>query len=602
MINQEIADLLKQISEYLEMNNDVFRSKAYQRAAFSVEALNEDVEEIYEKGGRKLLDDIPGVGEGIAEKIEEYIKTGHIKYFDQLHKSLPVDLLGLSRVEGIGPKTIKKLYQKLKIKNVNDLERAVKEGKVRGIEGFGEKTEENILKSLEFLKGFKGRFVLGLVWSQIEEIVGKLKKLKEVQQIEVAGSVRRIKETVGDCDILIASENSKPVMDFFVRLPEVKEVLAHGETKSIIRLKNGLEVDLRVVAPESFGAAIQYFTGNKEHNIKLRKIAIEKGFKLNEYGLFKLKTKNLKLETKNKNSKIVKDKDGYWEQIAGKTEEEIYEKLGLAWVPPEMREDDREIELAQKVFKKEVKMPNLVGYGDLKGDLQVQTNWTDGENSIEEMAHEAIRIGLEYIVITDHTKTLAMTGGSDEKKLLKQMATIDKINSKFKAQKSKFCILKGAEVNILKDGSLDISDNVLSQLDIVGAAVHSHFNLSRKEQTERMKKAMNNKNIDIIFHPTGRVIGGRPAYELDMDEIMQVAKDTGTILEIDAYPDRLDLKDSHIRKAIDMGLKLAINSDAHNIRHLSYLKFGIAQARRGWAKKKDIINAWPLDKMLKFLK
>lgn len=588
MINQELANILIQISEYLEMENDLFRSKAYQKAAFSIESLDSDVRGVYNEGGLKALNGIPGVGESIAEKIEEYIKTGHIKYFDQLHKKLPVDLINLSRVEGVGPKTIKKLYQKLKIKNIDDLERAARAKKIRGIEGFGEKTEENILKSIEFLKGSRGRFVLGFVWSQIEEMVESLKKIKDVEKIEVAGSVRRMKETIGDCDILITSKNSKSVMDFFVELPDVEEILAHGETKSMVRLKSGLEVDVRVVAPESFGSALQYFTGSQDHNIKLRKIAQSKGYKLNEYGLFKVQGEI---------------------QIAGETEEEVYEKLGLVWVPPEMREDGGEIELAQKVFESRAyrqagkgEIPKLIEYGDLKGDLQIQTNWTDGENSIEEMAREAIKIGLEYIVITDHAKSLAMTGGSDEKKLLRQMEEIDKVNDRLKADGHKFKVLKGAEVNILKDGSLDIADDVLAQLDVVGAAVHSHFNLPAKEQTERIKKAMQNKNIDIIFHPTGRVVGKRPAYELDIDEIIKTAKETKTILEVDAYPDRLDIKSEYVKKAIAAGVRLAIDSDAHNTYHLQYLRFGIAEARRGWAEKSDVINAWPLEKMLGFLK
>ena len=588
MINQEISKIFREMAEYLAMENIPFKPQAYEKAGMNIEALERDVADIYKSEGMSGLEGIPGIGKNMADKIAEYIKTGKIKEYQQLKKKLPVDLSELMRVGGLGPKRIKILYQKLKIKNLGDLERAIAAHKISRLDGFGEKTEENILKSIEFLKKSGGRFVLGYILPQIEEIIGKLKKLKEVEQIEIAGSVRRIKETVGDCDILITSKNPKSVMYFFIKLPEVVNVLAHGKTKSVVRLKDGLEVDLRVVEPESFGAALQYFTGNKEHNIALRKIAIDKGYKLNEYGLFAVKSLKLKVKREI--------------QIAGRTEEEVYEKLGLVWVPPEMRENTGEIELAQKVFQKRAKMPDLINYGDLKGDLQIQTNWTDGENSIEEMAEKAMKLGLEYILITDHTKSLAMTGGLDEKKLLKQMEVIDEANHKFQASGFKFQILKGAEVNILKDGLLDISDEVLAQLDIVGAAVHSHFNLSKKEQTERIKKAMRNKNVDIIFHPTGRVINKRPAYELDIEEIIKTAKETGTILEIDAYPDRLDLKDEYIRKAIRSGVKLSINSDAHNISHLHYLYFGIAQARRGWAEKKDIINAWPLEKMLKMLK
>lgn len=583
MINQEIAKIFNEMSEYLAMDEVAFKPQAYEKAALNLESLSVDVADIYKKEGLKGLEDVPGIGQSMAEKIEEYIKTGKIKEYEAMKKKMPVDLQELSQVEGLGPKRIKSLYEKLKIKNLKDLAKAITGHKIKKIEGFGEKTEENIAKGLNFLKTTGGRFVLGHVLPQIDEIIDKLRELEDVEQIEVAGSVRRKKETIGDADILITSKNPKKVMDFFVSLPDIEEVLAHGQTKSIIRLKNGLEVDLRVVDPGSFGAALQYFTGDKNHNIKVRKIAQDKGYKLNEYGLFK----------KEKNEEVL---------VAGKTEEEIYERLGMALMPAEMREDSGEVELAQEIFKGNKKTLDLINYGDVRGDLQVQTNWTDGENSIEEMAQKAMALGLEYIVITDHTKSLAMTGGSDEKKLVQQMAEIDKINKQIADEGKEFKILKGAEVNIAKDGTLDIDDDVLAQLDVVGAAIHSSFNLSKKEQTERLKKAMQNKNIDIIFHPTGRIINKRPAYELDIDEIIEVAKQTGTILEIDAYPDRLDLKDDYVRKAVETGVKLSIDSDAHSENHLKYLDLGVAQARRGWAEKKDVINAWPLEKMLKMLK
>ena len=339
-----------------------------------------------------------------------------------------------------------------------------------------------------------------------------------------------------------------------------------------------MDVDLRVVPKESYGAALQYFTGSKDHNIIVREIAIKKGYKLNEYGLFKISGK-----------KEIK--------IAGETEEKIYEKLGLDYIEPEMRENQGEIELAQNH-----KLLKLIDYGDLKGDLQIQTNWTDGENTVEECAEAAIKNGLEYIAITDHTKRLAMTGGLDEKKLIEQMRVIDKLNQQLTTNNQQLKILKGSEVDILKDGTLDIIDEVLEKLDVVGAAIHSHFNLSREEQTKRMIKTMENKNVDIIFHPTGRIINKRPAYEIDMDEIIKAAKRTGTVLEIDAFPNRLDLKEEYVRKCVKAGVKMAIDSDAHAIAHMNYLEWGIAQARRGWATKNDIINCWPLEKMLRMLK
>ncbi|NLA08143.1 MAG: DNA polymerase/3'-5' exonuclease PolX [Parcubacteria group bacterium] len=578
MENKEIAKILSEISVYLEMEGEMFKPRVYEKAALAIELLDKPLKDIYKTQGLKGIENIEGVGLSIAEKIEELLKTGELKYYKQLKKKYPIDLENLLRIEGLGPKLIKKLYEKLKIKNIADLEKAAQEGKIRKIEGFGEKTEQNILKSIEFLKQSGNRFILGFVWPEIENIISQLSHLKEVKKIIAAGSIRRMKETIGDLDILIISNNPMPVMDYFVSMPNVFQIIAHGETKSAIRLKNGLDVDLRVVAEESFGAALNYFTGSKNHGIHLREIAMKKNYKLNEYGLFKIK-----------NNKEIK--------IAGKTEKEIYQALGLDYIEPEMREDWGEIELAQNH-----QLPKLIGYNDLKGDLQIQTNWSDGSNSIEEYIDAALKNNLEYIAITDHTKSLAMTGGCDEKKLLKQIKEIDKINQKLEKEKINFKVLKSAEVNILKDGSLDIDKKVLAQLDFVAAAVHSHFNMTRKEMTERICKAIRNPLVDIIFHPTGRLILKRPPYDLDVDKIINEAKNNNTCLEIDAFPDRLDLKDEHIKKAIEKGVKLSIDSDSHSINHLNYLKFGIAQARRGWVTKNDIINTKPWPEMLKQLK
>jgi len=578
MENKEIAKILSEISVYLEMEGEMFKPRVYEKAALAIELLDKPLKDIYKTQGLKGIENIEGVGLSIAEKIEELLKTGELKYYKQLKKKYPIDLENLLRIEGLGPKLIKKLYEKLKIKNIADLEKAAQEGKIRKIEGFGEKTEQNILKSIEFLKQSGNRFILGFVWPEIENIISQLSHLKEVKKIIAAGSIRRMKETIGDLDILIISNNPMPVMDYFVSMPNVFQIIAHGETKSAIRLKNGLDVDLRVVAEESFGAALNYFTGSKNHEIHLREIAMKKNYKLNEYGLFKIK-----------NNKEIK--------IAGKTEKEIYQALGLDYIEPEMREDWGEIELAQNH-----QLPKLIGYNDLKGDLQIQTNWSDGSNSIEEYIDAALKNNLEYIAITDHTKSLAMTGGCDEKKLLKQIKEIDKINQKLEKEKINFKVLKSAEVNILKDGSLDIDKKVLAQLDFVAAAVHSHFNMTRKEMTERICKAIRNPLVDIIFHPTGRLILKRPPYDLDVDKIINEAKNNNTCLEIDAFPDRLDLKDEHIKKAIEKGVKLSIDSDSHSINHLNYLKFGIAQARRGWVTKNDIINTKPWPEMLKQLK
>jgi DNA polymerase (family 10) len=570
MRNVEFAQLFREISLYLEMQGVQFKPRAYEKVAYTIEALEEPLTEIYRRGGIKALRRIPGVGEAIAEKIEEIIQTDKLKYYEELKREIPVDIRAMTAIEGVGPKMVKVLYEELEVKNVSDLERVAHNGMIRSLPHFGEKMEQKILRGIEFLKQGSGRITLGAALPLILEIQGRLRELADVEGVEVAGSIRRRKETVGDADILAISRKPQRVMDFFVSMPEVAHVLGKGTTKTMIKLKNNLDVDLRVVPDESFGAALNYFTGSKDHNVALRRIAQEKGLKLNEYGLFR-------------GSK----------QIAGKTEEEIYKVLGLSYIPPEIRENQGEIEAA-----KMGKIPNLVGYHDLRGDLQIQTTWTDGANSIEEMAEEARRLGLEYIAITDHTKGLAMTGGSDEKKLLRQMDTIEEINRSLKG----ITVLKGAEVNINKDGTLDIKDEVLAELDIVGIAVHSHFNLPRREMTERIKRAMRNPHADILFHPTGRVIQKREPYDVDMDEIIKAAKETETVLEVDAYPDRLDLKDEHVRKAVEAGVKLVIDSDAHSVNHMRFLEFGVAQARRGWARKKDVINTLPQKDFLKSLK
>ncbi len=586
MKNQEIAEILQAISEYLSMEGDSFKARAYEKVADNIESMETSIADIYRSGGQKALQEIEGVGVSIAEKIGELIRTKKIKYYEELKRKTPVDLANLTKVEGLGPQKIKKLYKELKIKNVSDLEKAALAGKIKNLEGFGEKSEEKILKGIEFLKGSGVRVLLSNAVPMAREVELHLKKLKEVEKVVVAGSIRRRKETIGDIDILVVSKNPKKVMEYFVALPQVINIIAKGETKSSVKIKGGLNVDLRVVPEKSFGAALNYFTGSKDHNVALRQIAIDRGYKLNEYGLFKNQSANWRTKIKNN-----------WKQIAGKTEEDLYKALGMEYIEPELREMTGEL-LAAKDWK----LPKLVGYNDLKGDLQVQTNWTDGSNSILEMAEAAITRGLDYIAITDHTKRLAMTGGLDERKLAEQGKEIDRINVKIKKKNPGFVILKGTECDILKDGSMDLSDKALSKLDVVGASVHSYFNLSKKEQTDRIVKAMRNRHVDIIFHPTGRIIGKRAAYELDMDEIIRVAKKTGTVLEIDAYPDRSDLKDEYIRKCVEAGVKLSIDSDAHAVNHFQFLEFGLAQARRGWATKKDVINAWPLEKMLKMFK
>ena len=558
------------MAEYYVMQDVAFKPQAYERAARLIEPMEEDLQEIYKKSGVKSLMAIEGIGQGLAEKIEEFIKTGKIKEYEKLKKECPVDLEHLSAIEGIGPKMIKVLYEKLGVKTLVDLEKAAKKHLVQKLPRFGPKVEENILRGIEFSKGDKGRFLLGYILPLVRRIEGRLKELDSVSEVVAAGSIRRMKETIGDIDILAISEKPDKVMEFFCTMPEVEKVYGKGETKSSVRLDLGLDADLRVVPYASFGAALQYFTGNKDHNISLRKIAIGKKLKLNEYGLFKGKR-----------------------SLAGKTEQKIYETLGMKWKEPELRENTGEIEASLSD-----KLPHLVDYKDIKGDLQMHSEWSDGTNSIEEMAEAAKKLGRQYIAITDHTGELRIAGGMDEKNILKYFAEIAKVD---KAQKG-IRILKGLEVNIRKDGTLDISDSVLAKADIILASVHSNFKMSREDMTERICRAMANPHVDIIAHPTARVIQRRAGYEVDFAKLLNCAKHTGTVLEINSYPDRLDLNDVHIKKAVEHGVKLSIGTDSHSKTQLGYLELGVAQARRGWAEKKDIINTMSFEELIKFLK
>ena len=569
MKNIEVAELLNEIADYLEFADDTFRVRAYRKAALVIEGLSEDIEQVWKEG---RLMDLPGVGEGIAKKIDEFLKTGKLKYLEGLKKKTPVDMEQLGAIEGIGPKTILKLYKELRVKNISALEKAAKQGIIKEIKGFGPTVEQNILKSIEFARKTSERVPLGFALSSAEEIVSVLKSLKEVERVSVAGSTRRMKETIGDIDILATTKNPAKFIDFFTKMPNTADVLAKGETKSSVRLREGIQVDLRVLDDNIFGAALLYFTGNKEHNIILRKIAIEKGLKLSEYGLFDKKTNKL---------------------VAGKTEEEVYKKLGLDYIEPEMREDGGEIELAQHHM-----LPKLVSYNDVKGDLQMHTKWSDGSNTIEEMALAGKKLGYWYICITDHTGKLVIAHALDEKRILEQRKEIERVNKKL----NDIRILQGVEVNIKDDGTLDMSDKVLKQLDIVVASIHSGFKNPKEKTTKRMIKAMENENVDIIAHPTGRLITKRESYDIDLDAVFDAAKRTNTVMEINSYPERMDLRDVHVRAAVKAGVKLVISTDAHNADQLHFIKLGIGTARRGWAKRDDVINTRGLKEMLRGLK
>ena len=591
--NDDVAKILYEIGDFLDIEDIKFKPRAYQKAAIAVDLLEESLVDIYKKGGVKALEKIPCVGRSIAKKIEEYLLTGKIRYYAKLKKKMPVNIEELKSVQGIGAKTLKVFYKKLNVRDIQDLEKAIESHRIRKLSGFGEKTEQNILQALVFFKKSKSRFLLGEIFPYIENILKELGKLKEVEKINIAGSARRMKETIKDIDILVCSKSPEKVIDFFTTMPGVIEVLSKGKTRSSVRMRFGgdgkqcFNCDLRVVAEKSYGSAMQYFTGSKYHNIAIRKIAISKDMKLNEYGIFK------KSKTQGKNDI----------QIGGKTEKEIYNILGMDYIAPELRENRGEIQASLNNS-----LPKIIEYNDIKGDLHCHTNWSDGNNTIKEMAEAGIKMGYEYIGITDHTKFLKMQNGLDEKRLIKQGKEIDKLNKEFQNRKLKFRILKGCEANILNNGSLDINNRVLKKLDFVVAGVHSNFKMSKNEMTERIINAIKNPFVKIIAHPFGRVLGKRDQsfgrglrerdrYECDFDKILKCAKQYGVVLEINSQPQRLDLNDIYIRRAKEMGVKMAINTDSHHKTHLEFIKFGIAQARRGWAEKKDIINTEGLGKL-----
>ncbi|NQU84043.1 MAG: DNA polymerase/3'-5' exonuclease PolX [Parcubacteria group bacterium] len=564
-INEKLAKILYEMAELYEMDEVEFKPRVFERAAQSIKSYfdhsDDGLKDVYKKEGLKGLDKIPGVGKGIAERIEEYIKTGKIKDYEKMKKKIPVNIAELSAIEGVGPKLIRLFYKELKIKNIKDLERAVKEGKISKLPRAGEKLEQKILKSIEFHKRHSGRFRLG-------EVYNLAKKLEEKYKGTVAGSFRRWEETVGDLDILISKSNPKT-----------------GEKRKTIRFSNGLKSDLRYIDKKDWGSALQYFTGNKEHNIELRKIAKEKGFKLNEYGLFRI-TKHKRAQSPNKTQST---------EHKTQTEEDVYEKLGLQYIPPEMRNNTGEIELAQR---HPVSLPELVEEKDIKGDLHVHTHWRIKKGLTKERIKKAQELGYEYLGISDHTKFLAIEHGLNEKELLKQMKEIYAL----RITDYGLHILHGCEANILADGSIDIDDKALVQLDYVIAGVHSQFKMPKEKMTQRLITAMKNPHVDIISHPTGRVIHGREEYDFDLEKVLKVAKETGTVLEINSNPIRLDLRDVNIRRAKEAGVKMIINSDAHQNDQMDLMKFGVYTARRGWAEKKDIINTMSFVELSNFFK
>jgi DNA polymerase (family 10) len=567
--NADIASVFDQIGDLLEIEGaNPFRIRAYRNAARTLRDLPREVATMLEKG--EDLSELPGIGADLAAKIREIVETGTAAVLEEHRKTVPATLTELLKIPGVGPKRVKVLYHDLGIRTVEQLQKAAEDGRVRALQGFGEKTERHILDQLKSMKGEAKRFQLAIATQYAEALIAYLKESPGVTEVVAAGSYRRAKETVGDLDILVTASPESPVMDRFVSYPEVAEVVARGTTKSSVRLASRLQVDVRVVPEDSYGAALQYFTGSKAHNVALRQLAQQQGLKINEYGVFKGD-----------------------HAVAGVTEESVYAAVGLPWIPPELRENRGEFEAARGGS-----LPTLVKVADLKGDLHVHTKATDGRNSIKEMAAAARARGFEYLAITDHSRRLRMAKGLDPKRLFEQGEEIDRLNDAGVG----LTLLKGIEVDILEDGSLDLSDEDLSRLDLVVGAVHSHFGLPRQKQTERMLRAMDRPCFSILAHPTGRLIDERVPYELDMPRLIRHARERGCFLEVNSHPIRLDLNDTDSQMAREEGVMLSINSDAHSVLDFGNLRYGVGQARRGWLGQNDILNTRTLQALRPLLK
>ncbi|OLA76448.1 MAG: DNA polymerase III [Candidatus Melainabacteria bacterium 35_41] len=567
--NIDIANIFDRLADLLELEGEnPFRVRAYRNAAATVENLPQNLEEMVKKGDD--LTSLPAIGNDLAQKINDIVNHKEIDLLKRLEEKNPIDFEELNRIQGLGPRRIKKLYEILNVQNIDDLYHAAEEQKIRNLPGFSKKIEEHILEEIKKIKEKYNRMKISTAEQNALPIVEYLRENRSIQDIEIAGSYRRRKETIGDLDILVTCEDSISVMTHFVNYFDIDEVLSKGDTRSSIILKSGIQVDLRVLPQKSYGAAMLYFTGSKAHNIVIRKLAKQKDWKVNEYGLF--------------------SNDDF---LAGETEKGIYNKLGLSYIEPELRENRGEFEAAESG-----NLPELIKLSDIKGDLHTHTNLTDGKNTLEEMAEAAQKLGYKYIANTDHSKRVTVAGGLDEKQVFENIKRTDKLNENFKD----FTILKGIEVDILEDGSLDLSDKVLKELDIVVGAIHYKFNLTREEQTERILRAMDNPYLNIIAHPTGRLINEREPYDIDLEKIMQKAKENNCILEINSQPSRLDLNDLNSRKAKEMGVKLVISTDAHSTTQYDFMRFGIGQARRGWIEKNNVINTRNINLLKEIIK
>jgi len=555
MKNRELARIFSRMADAIEFKGgDRFRVIAYRRAAATLEELTEDIETVSREG---QLQELPGIGKAIASKIDEYLKTGMIKKYEEELEGIPEELLDLMNIHDMGPKTLALIYEKLGIRNLEGLKRTVSDGSLTKLAGMGEKRVENIRRSIEIFEKSQERIPLPEAVEISEKIIDYLNAFPGVAQAVAAGSLRRMRETIGDIDILATGTEGEKIIEYFTAYPRTERVIASGGTKGSILVRTDGEmrqVDLRILPQELFGSALLYFTGSKEHNIRLRTIARERGLKISEYGVFRGE-----------------------ERVAGRNEEEVYRTLDLPYIPPELREDRGEIEAAY-----EGKLPKLVEYSDIKGDLHVHSDYSDGSSTILEMAEFAKSLNYHYVAICDHSKSVRYAGGLTEDKLREQMSEIDRLNTR-----SKVKILKGTEVDILKDGSLDFDDKVLEELDLVIAAIHSGF---KQNVTDRTIKAIEDPNVDIIAHPSGRLISKREGYEVDIEAIIERAKRYGKMLELNAYPDRLDLNDQNLRRAKDTGVRVSIGTDAHAAAQMRWMRFGVGTARRGWLEKRDIIN------------
>jgi DNA polymerase (family X) len=563
--NAEIAAMFDRTAELLEIQGEnQFRVRAYRRAARAIEGLPQSVDNFVASGHE--LSELPGIGKDLAGKIGDIVRTGHFELLDSLKKKLPGDLAEISALPGLGPKRVKLLYDKLKVRTLDDLRRVLRTGRIHELRGFGPEIGKKLSAALA-KPTVEKRFKLSVAEEEAEALVAFL---RDGGRVVVAGSYRRRRETVGDLDVLVTAADGVGVGDKLVRYENVAEVLAHGPTRTAVRLRSDLQIDIRAVPDESYGAALLYFTGSKAHNIALRGLANARDWKLNEYGLFAGKRR-----------------------IAGATEEEVYAKLGLAFIPPELREDRGEIALAKKKW-----LPELVALSDIRGDLHVHSDWTDGTFSIAEMAAAAKARGYAYMAITDHSRRVAVAHGLDPARLSRQIDQIDRLNGKLDG----IVLLKGIEVDILADGSLDLPDTSLARLDLVIASIHSKFDLSRNAQTERIIRAMDNPHVSILGHPTGRLIGVREPYEVDMERVITAAHERGCHLELNAEPERLDINDIYAQAAKSVGARMAISTDAHSKAALGYMRFGVDQARRGWLEPADVINTRPLTELRKLLK